>query len=142
MNYKGDKVSIVGILVSVFAGFISLYSQSKDPQTGLLLFLLLLGAIFLFFLASRPIDFLKKRFNNIDKNSKNIELIKKDLNIIKDKLNFRRDMTDLNTRISVIENLFKMKNKKGQIDPRWILILIILFLFYLYMKSKGVKFFF
>jgi len=70
-------------------------------------------------------------------NTKNIEIIKKDLNIVKGKLNFKEDVAKLNTRLSIIKALLKMKNKRGQIDPRWILIVIILILLYLFLKSKG-----
>lgn len=139
---KTDLVSYVGIIVSILIGLITLYGQSKDPQTSLLLFLSLIVAIFLFFLISWPIDYFNKKFKSIDKNIIEIQEIKKDLNIIKDKLNFKKEVYDLNTRILVIENMLKMKNKRGQIDPRWILIIIIIILFYLYMKSKGIKFFF
>ncbi len=138
---RTDLVSYVGIIVSILIGLITLYGQSKDPQTSLLLFLSLIGAIFLFFLISWPIDYFKKKFKSIDKNVLDIKEIKKDLNIIKDKLNFKKDMSDLNTKILVIENMLKIRNKRGQIDPRWILIVIIIFLFYLYIKSKGFKFF-
>ena len=139
---KKDFVSYIGIIVSILIGLISLYGQSKDPQASLLLFLSLIGAIFLFFLVSWPVDYLKKKFRSIDTNIIEINKIKKDLNIIKDKLNFKKDVSDLNAKILVIENMLKMKNKRGQIDPRWILIIIILILFYLYIKSKGFKFFF
>lgn len=139
---KTDFVSYVGIIVSILIGLITLYGQSKDPQTSLLLFLSLIGTIFLFFLISWPIDYFNKKFKSIDKNIIEIQEIKKDLNIIKDKLNFKKEVYDLNTRILVIENMLKMKNKRGQIDPRWILIIIIIILFYLYIKSKGIKFLF
>jgi len=32
----------------------------------------------------------------------------------------------------------KTKNKKGQIDPRWIAIAIIIILFILYLRTKGI----
>jgi len=32
-------ISLVGIFVSVIAGLISVYAQSKDPNTGIFMFL-------------------------------------------------------------------------------------------------------
>ena len=139
---KTDFVSYVGIIVSIVIGLVSLYGQSKNPQTSLFLFLSLIGTIFLFFLISWPIDYFNKKFKHIDKNIIDVQEIKKDLNIIKDKLKFKEEVFDLSNRISIIENTLKMKNKRGQIDPRWILIIFIIILFYLYIKSKGFKFFF
>ena len=131
-------IEFVGIIVSVLAGFITVYAQSKDPQTGIILFLSLIGAIFIFFLISWPIDYFRKKMKMIEKNANKISTIEKDLNIVKDKLNFMSNMAKLDKRISIIENTLKTKNKRGQIDPRWVLIIIILILLYLYLRSKGI----
>jgi len=135
---KGNFVSYVGIVVSILAGIISFYAQSKDPQTGLLLFLSLIGTIFIFFLISWPVEYFRKKIRIIELNNRSINNIGKDLNILKDKLNFKEDVAKLDTRISVIEQIFRMKNKRGQIDPRWIVIIIILILLFLYLRSKGI----
>ena len=125
------------MIISIAVGIISTYAQSKDPQTGLFLFLALAGAIFLYFLVSWPINFIKKKIKNVDDNSEEIGLVRKDLNSINEKLNFKESINMLDKKIYVIEEVLKMKNKRGQIDPRIILIIIIIVLFFLYLKSKG-----
>jgi hypothetical protein len=135
---RSNYVSYIGIIVSILAGIISVYVQNKEPQTGLFLFLALIGAIIFYFLISWPVEYFRKKMKMIDLNSKKIEDMGKDLNIVQDKLNFKSDVSKLDTRISVLEQLLKMKNnKKGQIDPRWVVIIIILILLYLYLRSKG-----
>ena len=41
-----DRTYYFGLVISIAIGIISTYAQSKDPQTGLFLFLALAGAIF------------------------------------------------------------------------------------------------
>ncbi|GEM_PF-1064792 len=132
-----DRTYYLGMIISIAVGIISTYAQSKDPQTGLFLFLALAGAIFLYFLVSWPINFIKKKIKNVDDNSEEIGLVRKDLNSINEKLNFKESINMLDKKIYVIEEVLKMKNKRGQIDPRIILIIIIIVLFFLYLKSKG-----
>ncbi|MBS3140629.1 hypothetical protein J4405_00620 [Candidatus Woesearchaeota archaeon] len=132
-----DMLSYTGIIISLFAGLISTYGQFKYPQTSFFLFLALMGTIVFYFVISWPMGYFKEKFKIIDNTNKEIETIKKDLNIIKDKLNFKSDVAKLDTRISVIEELIKMKNRKGQIDPRWIVLILIIILFLLYLRSKG-----
>lgn len=91
-----------------------------------------------FFLVSWPIDYFRKKMRIIDINSQDIQQVKKDLNIVEDKLNFKSDVENLNIRLSVMENLFNPKNKKGQIDPRWVIIIMILVVFFLYLRVKGI----
>ena len=137
---KKDYTSIVGLLVSIFALFLSFYAQSRDSQAGLVFFWALMVSIFLFFLISWPIGYFNKKIQILDSNTKKIVNMGKDLNILKDKLNFKSDVAKLDTRISVLEQLKKMNGKKrGQfsIDPRWVLIIIILILLFLFLQSKG-----
>jgi len=128
---------IIGILVTFFAGVISFYAQSRDPQTGIILFLALLGAIILYFIISYPISIYKEKVNQINRNTEDIKKIKEHLNIINDKLNFRRDIEEVNLKISKLEGLLNIKGKRGATDPRWIVIIIILILLYLFLRSKG-----
>ena len=107
-----NKKEIFGILVTIIVGLVTIYYQSKDPQTGVIMFLALLGAIVLYYVILYYVSLIKKKVNQLNKNSKSIEVIRKDLNIIKDKLNFRRDVENLNIRISTLENLFKKRGKK------------------------------
>ena len=130
-------VDYVGIIVSVFAGFISVLAQYNDPQTSFILFFALIGFILLYFLFSWPIDFFRRKFRIIDFNKNNIETIRKDLNNIRERLDLKEEISDLSARVSLIEKS-RMNNKKGQIDPRWIIIIIIIILLILFLRSKGI----
>lgn len=63
----------------------------------------------------------------------------KDLNNINNKISIITDAAKLDARLSFLEkNFLKMQNKRGQIDPRWVIILIIIILLFLYLRSKGI----
>jgi len=131
--------NFIAILVGVLVVLISSYVQLRSPQTGLLLFLSLIGAIFLYFLTSWTIVYFRVRTRKIEHNRRSIEELRKDLNNVKERLDIREEMYNLSSRVSTIEQLHKMmRNKKGQIDPRWVLIVIIIILFILFLRVKGI----
>ena len=129
-----EFISIFGILVSVISGLIGIYAQSINPETGIFMFVSLLGAIVLYFLISFIFRVIKNKVNHINKNSEDIIKFGKDLNNLIHKLNLKEEINNLNLRMSILENV--IKGKKAQIDPRWIIIIVILILLYFYLKSK------
>ena len=134
---KLNIISIFGLIVNIIALEIVIYVLFKDPQTGTLFALGILIFVALYFVISFPIAILKQRFNQIKENSSSIFELKKGLNNINNKINMMMDAAKLDARLSFLEKgLLKMK-KKGQIDPRWIIIIIIIILIILYLKSKG-----
>jgi|TARA_Y100000310_G_scaffold345846_1_gene471136 flagellar motor component MotA len=133
-----DLTSIVGIILTLVVGIISVIAQYQTPQTNILIFLALIGAIVFYFIISYPLSIVKSKLKSINNNSRSIKRISKDLNIIKDRLEFKREVDELKIRINSLENLIKMKGKKGNIDPRWIIIVVILILFVLFLRSKGI----
>ena len=134
-EYTVNTVSILGLIISLIGIFITTYFQFKDPQTGNLLFLGILVFVVVYFIVSYVVG----KFNQVNKNTFLIIELKKDLNNLKDDFNMIRDVSKLEARTSFLENiLFKMKNKRGQIDPRWVIILIILILLFFYLRSKGI----
>ena len=90
--------------------------------------------IILYFIVSYFVTKFLRWFVNINKNDLLIFELRKDLNNLKNEINSIKDISDLKARVSVLE---KMK-KKGQIDPRIIILIIILVLFLLYLKSTGI----
>ncbi len=136
MKSKGIT-NIIGIFVSVIAGVISLYTQSQDPQTGLILYLALVGAIIIYFIISYVVDIIKEKVEQLNKNTESSEILRKDLNTLKEKLDLKNELDNLKIRMLNLEGLFKIKGKKGAIDPRMIIIIVIIILLYLYLKSKG-----
>jgi len=135
---KYKRTNILGIIINIIALEIVVYGLFKDPQTGTLFALGILIFIALYFIVSYPLIILKQRFNEIKINNLAISEIRKDLNKIKDNIDMILNTAKLDARLSFLEKRFlKVKNKKGQIDPRWILILIIIILLMLYLKSKG-----
>ncbi len=129
-------LGFIGILIGLLSTIISFYGQYTDSQTGFLLFLSLIGIVLLFFLSSWPIDYFKKKVRDINSNKSHLSKMQEDLNSLKERLNLKEQISDLTARISFMERT-KMGNKKGQIDPRWYLILVMIILLILYMKEKG-----
>jgi|SaaInlStandDraft_6_1057023.scaffolds.fasta_scaffold147745_2 hypothetical protein len=136
MTKKQKSVDYAGLIVSALAGLISIWAQYNDPETSILSFLLIIGAILIYFIISWPIGIFKRRFRIIDTNKNSIEAIRKDLNNVKERLDLKGELSDLSARVSLIEKV-KMKNKRGQIDPRWIVIIIIIVLLILFLRDKG-----
>lgn len=135
---KSQITNILGIFIGLIALGIATYVQFKDPKTGMIFFLVILGFVVLYFIVAYPIVILRQRFNQIKNNSLLISKIKKGLNNINDKINNITDTAKLDVRLSFLEKrLLNMKNKKAQIDPRWIILLIIIILLILYLRSKG-----
>jgi len=136
---KNNKASILGIIINVLALEIVVYGLFKDSQKGALFALGILVFITLYFMISYLITVTKKKFEDIKTNNILILDIKEDLNKLKDNINIIKDTAKLDVRLSFLEGkLLKMKNKKGQIDPRWIILIIIIILTILYLKTKGV----
>lgn len=137
-NIGSNIINILGLIVNLIALEFVVYGLFKDPHTGTLFALGILGFVALYFVVSSPLAVLKQKFNQIKNNSQAISEVKKDLNNIKNVINLITDTAKLSSKIDFLEKeVIKMKNKRGQIDPRWIIILIIIILLILYLKSKG-----
>jgi len=132
-----DSINLLGLIINLIALFIVLYFQFKDPQTGMLLFFGVIGFVVLYFIVSYPINFIIKRMRQIDSNTYTINEVRKDLNNLKDKFSLRGEISDLKSKMGLLEILFN-KRKRGQIDPRIIIIIIIIILLLLYLRSKGI----
>ena len=63
-----------------------------------------------------------------------INLIEKDLNKLKETININKDISELKSQIFLLKEMIT-KNKKGQIDPRWILIIILIILTILFLMQ-------
>jgi Mn2+/Fe2+ NRAMP family transporter len=137
MNKKYKVEGFVGIIISVLIGLITLYTQSQDPKTGIIFFLALLGVIILYFSITYVVETIKSKVSQMDHNSELIVNIRKNLNTLEDKLNYNKALERLNIRLSTMENLFKMKNKRGTIDPRWVILIVMIILFYFFLKAHG-----
>jgi len=100
-------------------------------MTGMIWVLGILGFVALYFIISYPIVSIKERFNQIKNNTKLLHEIREDLNNVKDKLNMSERLASLEAKMSLFN-----KSKKGQIDPRWVIIIIILILLFFYLRYK------
>jgi len=137
MEYK-EQINIIGFVINLFALFIVLYFQFKEPQTGIIFFLGIVVLVVIYFIVSYPLDIFKKKFNQINFNTKDLNEIKKDLNNLKDKFELRKEVSDLKSKMNLLELLiFKKKKALIPIDPRIIILLLILLFLFLYLKSKG-----
>ena len=63
-----------------------------------------------------------------------INLIEKDLNKLKETININKDISELKSQIFLLKEMIT-KNKKGQIDPRWIIIIILIILTILFLMQ-------
>ena len=134
---KDEITNKLAILISIAIAIISSYGQTKDQETGVILFLGLLIMIIIYFLISYPLHFLKEKLNQTDENTRTIKKVKEDLNSLKEQINYNKQLENLKIKCAVMENMM-LKNKRGIIiDPRWVVIIIMLILFFLYMRAKG-----
>lgn len=127
-------VDIFGVLVSIIAIVITLYFQFQDPLTGIIWVFGTLIFIVIYFSISYPINIIFKKISQINYNTNLLKELKKDLNNLKDSLRLREEISDIKAKM----NLLIPKTKKGQIDPRWIVIFIIIIWMFFYLRSKGV----
>jgi len=134
---KENLINLFGAIISSIALFITIYLQLKDPQTGVLLFLGIIGLIALYFIISYLISLFVKKMNQINLNTQKIIETKKDLNNLKTMFNLRGEISDLKSKMNVLELYIKKKKAQITIDPRWVILLLILLLLFLYLKSKG-----
>lgn len=72
---KKRTFNLTGIVISILLSAIELYGQLKDPHTGLFLLIGLFVTIFLYFLISWPVEYIKRKFELINLNYKDIEMI-------------------------------------------------------------------
>ena len=136
MTNKENAINIFGLIINLIALFIVLYFQFKDPQTSIILFFGIIGLILLYFILSYPLSSFVKKMKQINYNTHLIHETKKDLNNLKDKFELRGEISDLKSKMNLLEKI--TKNKKAQIiDPRWIIIGLIILLVLLYLRSKG-----
>ena len=84
---KNEFTNKIAIIISIIIATISSYTQSKEPQTEVTIFLGLLILIFIIFLISYPINIFKEKLNQINENTKMMQIMKEDLNSLKDKIN-------------------------------------------------------
>ena len=132
---KINFTNLFGILVSVLAAIITLLFGTGDSITGILILLGIFVFVLLFFLISWPIYILSDKLRIIDANSDSILAIQKDLNSLKQRMHLHKNIADLKARVT---NMELSLMKKGQIDPRWIIILIIIILMVLFLRQRGV----
>ncbi len=93
----------IKFLVTIIIAFITFYAQFKDPETGIVMFLILIIMIVIFFITSYPINLMKDKFSQIDANTKDIKSIKEDLNSIKEKIEIRKEIERIKERLSKLE---------------------------------------
>lgn len=109
-------IQIISILVIV--GLALFYNPLKVSVEGKIIFFGIILMIVLFLIV---FDVYRK----IETNEKRVKLFNEKINI--------------HERLSKVEERMKIflpKNKKGQIDPRILLVIIIIVLIYLYIKSQ------
>lgn len=124
-----DGANIITLIIAVIAIYFQINppQTATDKQTSLILFsaLLLIFTISYFFI---------NIFKNIKANEQQIDMNTSELRKIKEQMKFDSKLNDLDKRISIFERIM---NKRGELDPRVVLIAIMLVLLYLYLRSLG-----
>ncbi len=138
-----DKVKILpnlGLIVNFLALAIAIYGLFKEPKIADIIFLIsILIFIAFYYVVSYFIRNFLGKLEQIEKNRLAISDIQKDLNKINDNVSNMKEVAKLSAKVSFLEKILvnKMKNKKSQIDPRWVILLIIILLLILYARSQG-----
>lgn len=118
---------------------ITLLFGTGDSIIGAIILLGIFGFVVLFFLISWLVSLRTSNIRMIGLNFYRINKIEKDLNKLEGKLDLYKDIAELKSRMSLFEKMLGKKiDKKGAIDPRWIIIIIILILLYLFLRQLGV----
>ena len=131
---KSDKLQKLGIIAVIIIGIITTYFQINPPQTqeqrtaSNTIFFVVLFYIALYFVSDWVTDKVKSYLDKINTNQK-------DITDLKEKFNLEKRFNEIEKKIEVLNE--KMKNKKGSIDPRIVIMIILLLLFYLYLRSIG-----
>ncbi len=77
-----------------------------------------------------------KTRKDINTNSENISLLTKEIKEIKKSILVKERFDTMDVRLKVLEKL--LKNKKGQIDPRIIILIIMIILLIIYLRLIGI----
>ncbi len=125
-----QAISLTIAIISTYFMFTN--SDNKELNTStLIIFGIIIGIIIIVFIFM----FIKERYKNIEEE---IKTNKKAIENIESDLNYKELFNKMEIRITVLEELLKMKKKgNSSIDPRIIMIIILVVLFLLFLKSLG-----
>ncbi len=129
-------VEVLGVLISLLVGIITLYFGATNPQIGIVFLVSIYFFIVIYLVVDYIMSLAKKKIDQINKNSENIESIRKELNELKKGLNLHLEIAKVKAKVESMEK--SSGRKKGSIDPRIVIIIIILIFFYLYLRSLGI----
>ncbi len=123
-----SRWEIIGTLFVIITAIVPIITQFFGGGDILSIAIFgIIGAFVFFYVAW---DYIKDKFGQIEKLKKKVEEIEKGVDYMK-------EVHNLDKRISVLEKENERK-RKGQIDPRIILIIFLAVLLYLYLRSIGI----
>jgi len=127
---KTDLITVISIGIAAFTIYLQIFPP-KDPvdqARSVIYFVAILGYLGLLYIASWFTEKVKLYTNKINENAESI-------NKIREEIETNKRLSELDKRVSILEKI--KGNKRGSIDPKWILLIILLLLFYLYLRSIG-----
>ncbi len=127
---KNTWVDVIVLSVAVLAVLFQIFpAKSKGQQTvSLILFISILLFVGLLSVVGWVTTKVKFYIAQIYKNTTEIKELKEEIML-------QKKMSDIDKRISILESL--QRNKKGNIDPKIVLLVIVLILFFFYLRSLG-----
>ena len=117
------------VVITAFTLFIGIFPPESvsDKINAVILFVAILIYTLIFYIVDYYSQRIKHYLGQIRTNTERIESIEK-------KMKTEKKFNDFEKRISILEVL---NNKKGDIDPRWLMLIGLLVLFYLYLRANG-----
>lgn len=122
MNSIWEKIGAIATIVAIIIALVTQTLKLGNAES-----LILMGIIFVIVIIYFITTFIGNKFKQIDK------LYDKTISL-EEKVNYMKEIHELDKRVSLLE---KKKGKKGNLDPRIIIIIILVFLLYLYLKAIG-----
>jgi len=112
----------VGILITLLVSIITLYFGATNLQIGLLLLIAIYFFIVTYYIANYIEFLIKKKIEQINKNSEDINIIRKELNEVKKNMDLHLEISKIKAKVEAMDK--SSKKRKGTIDPRIVIILI------------------
>ncbi len=127
VNFAFQAFTLIATIIPLILTFTQSFGKI-DPQTfiylGIVIGVALMGIAFAFV------------YDNWAKIRADVNMNKNDVQELKKSLNFKNVFDGVNTRLKVMETLFK--DKKGEftlVDPRIVITILLLIFLYLFLKS-------
>ncbi len=128
---KRDLTEVIVQTIAVIVGIIPVVflfqtSPTQISTQALIILGIIVGVILAIFIFNSVYNKYNRFKRQIEENKRSLDEIKRDLN-------FKNSINEMEVRMQVVETLLKTK-RKGQIDPRIIMVVILIILLFLFLR--------